>query len=173
MCQWSLLKGGLNANTGMWLSGLQCHSSPADSERRSKPLGIWMAAAPILFKNKWPQLVEAVLIMALAKCMFSGRTEVLLLTPGCIAHWFQRFAMAGVSLQSSTTAVPTLLKSSSDRNWPPRWFKEIIPKIITFHFLYWRDRPHYEEASVGHIQDVPMSCSELAVCTELLSVLKW
>lgn len=51
MCQWSLLKGGLNANVGMWLNGLQCHSSPGGSER-SKPLGIWMAAAPILFKSK-------------------------------------------------------------------------------------------------------------------------
>lgn len=46
---------------------------------------------------------------------------------------FQRFAMAGVSLQTSTTTVPTLLKSSPDKNWRPRWFKEIIPKII-FYF---------------------------------------
>lgn len=124
---------------------------------------------PFCSKPSDPKLLGAVLIMALAECMFSGKQK-----PWVCCTLFQRFAMAGVSLQTSTTAVPTLLKSSPDRNWPPRWFKEIIPKIITFHLLCWRDGPHHEEASDGHIQDVPMSCSELAVCTDLLlSVWKW
>lgn len=40
---------------------------------------------PFCSKPSDPKLLEVVLIMALAECMFSGRTKVLLPTPGCIA----------------------------------------------------------------------------------------
>lgn len=40
---------------------------------------------PFCSKPSYPKLLEVVLIMALAECMFSGKTEVLLPTPGCIA----------------------------------------------------------------------------------------
>lgn len=123
---------------------------------------------PFCSKASGPKLLEVVLIMALAECLFPGRTQVLLPTPG-VLHTVPEICHGRCfPADCSTAAVPTLLESSPDRNWQPRWFKEIVPKIITFHFLSWRDRSHHEEASVGHIQDVPMSCSELALCTELL-----
>lgn len=165
MCQWNLSKGGLNANICMWLGGLQFHSTPAGSERRSKPLGIWMAAAPILFKTKWPQAPGSGPDYGFGRVHVLRKDKSFSLPLGLLHSVPKVCCGRCFPADFSTTAVPTVLESSPDRNWPPKWFKEIIPKIITCH---WRDRPHHEKASVGRIQDVPSSCSELAVCTELL-----
>lgn len=134
MCQWSLLKE-LNANTGVWLNGFQCHSSPAASERRTNPLGIWMAAVPILFKIKWPQVPGS------GSDYGFGRVHILRKDRSPPHPWayrilFQRFAMAVISLHTFPQLLyPLLSESSPDRNWPPRWFRQIIPKIIALNFL--------------------------------------
>lgn len=151
----------------MWLGGLQCHSSPAGSERRSKPLGIWMAAAPIVFKTKWPQAPGS------GPDYGFGRVHVLRKDKSPSPHpWvyltlFQRFTVADVSLQTFPQLLCPLLGSSPDRNWLPRWFTEIIPKIITFCCLWRRDM----RKPVLDTYRMCLLCSELAVSWSYMKVL--
>lgn len=100
MCQWNLSKGGLNANICMWLGGLQFHSTPAGSERRSKPLGIWMAAAPLLFKTKWPQAPGSGADYGFGRVHVLRKDKSPSPYPWVYCTLFRRFAVADISLQT-------------------------------------------------------------------------
>lgn len=165
---WHLPVESLTANIGRWPSGFQFHNSPTSSERSSRPLGMWMAGAPVPFKTKWPQapgnspnysfgrvhVLGIGLPLAYRPCKGLQKS-----TPHpwagsarCISHQPCNtcFSVPKTCCDRCfpadcfTVAASALLESSPSRSWLPRWFREIIPKIITFHCLDWRDGAHPE-----------------------------
>lgn len=71
---------------------------------------------PFCSKPSDPKLLEVVLIMALAECIFSGRTKVLSLPLRVLHSVLEVCCGRCFPADFSTTAVPAVLESSPDRN---------------------------------------------------------